>query len=101
MEAEVAAPTKTQEEIAEKIRYLLTEYPVISQSMLQYGLGPTTKAETWRPVLDDLIEKGEVVSWVDERVSPAGRHQALRKLALAPVKELYANFMDELAKVLA
>lgn len=51
---------EVQEIYKDKIRRILSVYPRLSPSMLHVGLGPSTPAEIWRPILQDMIESGEI-----------------------------------------
>lgn len=75
-EADVAA-------IEAKIVHLLGIYPIISPTMLQGGLGPAVKPSLWRPILEDLIERGIVVKTTEAKVTPAERYNTYTKLMLA------------------
>lgn len=74
-----------QEEIQRKIIHLLRIYPVISPTMLQAGLGPSVKPDTWRPALDHLVSGGRVVEAQQSAQTPAGRYNTYTKLSLPNV----------------
>lgn len=68
--------------IKEMIIHLLTIYPSISPTMLQSGLGPSTKPALWRPILEELIENDIVVRDTEQSVSPYGQSNTYTKLSL-------------------
>lgn len=70
------------ENIAARIRHTLERYPRISPTMLQAGLGPQTKSEQWRPVLEDMILNGIVKQETHTDKSPAGRYNTYQVLSL-------------------
>lgn len=59
----------------EKIQHLLTVFPAISQSMLQTGIGTSQSPKLWRPILNQMIDDGEVVVTKVTATSPHDRHQ--------------------------
>lgn len=65
-----------------RIRLLLELYPVISPTMLQAGLGPQIPPAKWRPVLEQLLNSGEVRQESVYRQSVAGRHRNYIRLGL-------------------
>ena len=75
--------TKEQkEELRERILHVLDVYPGISPTMLQMGLGPATKPRDWKPILEHLIEIGEVIRHSVSGLSPHERHHSYVKLTL-------------------
>ena len=72
----------TQVEIETRILHLLRIYPVISPTMLQSGLGPSTKPAQWRPVLVDLIARGKVRENQESMQTPSERYNTYTKLSL-------------------
>ena len=72
----------TEQEIEDKILHILTVYPVISPTMLQAGLGPSTKPALWRPVLSRLMEEGKVVEESESLETPTSRYNTYNKLSL-------------------
>ena len=75
---------KTEDEtvVAEKIVHLLTMFPVISPTMLQAGLGPSTKPSLWRPVLETLIEAKKVHRADEQALTPTNRYNTYTKLMI-------------------
>ncbi len=69
-------------EIETRIVHLLRIYPVISPTMLQSGLGPSTKPAHWRPVLVDLISRGKVIEEQESMQTPRERYNTYTKLSL-------------------
>lgn len=65
-----------------RIKLLLELYPVISPTMLQAGLGPQIPPAKWRPVLEQLLNSGEVRQESVYRQSVAGRHRNYIRLGL-------------------
>ncbi len=68
--------------IEARILHLLRIYPIISPTMLQSGLGPSTKSAEWRPVLSDLIARGLVIERHEELQTPSERYNTYSKLSL-------------------
>jgi hypothetical protein len=73
----------SHEEIETKILHLLRIYPIISPTMLQSGLGPSTRPSQWRPVLIDLIAQGKVIEEQESMQTPSERYNTYSKLSLA------------------
>ncbi len=72
----------THIEIETRILHLLRIYPVISPTMLQSGLGPSTKPAQWRPVLVSLIATGMVKEEQQSMQTPSERYNTYTKLSL-------------------
>jgi hypothetical protein len=68
-------------ELAAKICHVLSVYPQISPSMLQIALN--IPANSWRPVLEELIAQGSVKRRHEVAPTPTGRHQTYTILSLA------------------
>ena len=79
------------ESIAARIKYILERYPRLSPTMLQAGLGPQTKSEQWRPVLEDMIANGIIKQETHTGKSPAGRYNDYQVLSLIPAQEESAD----------
>lgn len=75
-----------QYKVEEKILHILGIYPVISPTMLQSGLGPSTKPELWRPILTRLINEGKVIEDRENCITPTGRYNDYAKLMLPHTK---------------
>lgn len=69
-------------EIETRILHLLKIYPIISPTMLQSGLGPSTKPAQWRPVLVDLLARGKVIEESQSMQTPSERYNTYTKLSL-------------------
>jgi len=69
-----------------RILHLLTIYPVISPTMLQCGLGPSVKPQLWRPILQRLIDTGEVIQENQDATTVIGRYNSYTKLSLPGTK---------------
>ena len=69
-------------DIEMKILHILSIYPVISPTMLQAGLGPSTKPLFWRPILTTLIEDGKVREEHESKMTPSDRSNTYTKLSL-------------------
>jgi hypothetical protein len=56
------ADDQEEEEFYLKSRIInvLKNYPILSPSMLQLGIGPHIKSRIWKPVLEDLIKEGSL-----------------------------------------
>ena len=66
----------------DKIVHVLTLYPVISPTMLQMGLGPSTKPKLWRPDLQMLIDEGIVLQETVSKQTPSGQYRQYQRLSL-------------------
>ena len=88
-----AAEQLSPEDIREKILHILRIYPKLSPSMLHQGLGVWMRAGLWRPVLDQLIEDGEVVREQESRMTPQERYNTYTWLRLATLEQVV--FTDE------
>lgn len=84
-----------------RIFHLLDIYPYLARSMIQTGLGPAMPPRIWDPVLQSLVEGGEVVMINHHTQSPAGRSQVknvyfLPKYPWPPVSsEQLASAVDQ------
>ncbi len=74
--------TQQEKDVEVKILHLLAIYPIISPTMLQAGLGPSTKPALWRPVLSQLIAKGKVMEDAESMETPTSRYNTYNKLSL-------------------
>lgn len=68
--------------VCDKIMHVLSVYPQLSYSMLQVGIGTAVPPTIWRPILQGLIEDGEVEVREEVREAPSGRHQLYTILSL-------------------
>jgi len=82
------------EEIQTKIVHLLGIYPIISPTMLQGALGPSTKPALWRPALAELIERGEVIEDQESMLTPTDRYNTYTKLSLPGTSVVVAGTDD-------
>ena len=83
----MATNTNTEAgEIETRILHLLRIYPIISPTMLQSGLGPSTKPAQWRPVLTALIAQGKVKEDTISMQTPSERYNTYTKLSLPGTK---------------
>lgn len=73
---------KKRDALRLKIIHTLLIYPIISPAMLQAGIGPTTKAKFWRPILDELIEEGKISRTTETSIAPNGRYNQYTLLRL-------------------
>jgi hypothetical protein len=80
---------KYQSDIRNKILWVLAEYPIINNTMLQMGVGPGVSSEVWRAELSKLIEEGQVKTWSKSGTSSKGTFRSIVKIALAstPIPE--------------
>ncbi len=83
MAEQATTEERDEEEVIRKmIIHLLTIYPIISATMLQGGLGPSTKPALWRPILEQLIADEVVVRDTEQATSPYGQSNLYTKLRL-------------------
>lgn len=59
--------------IADKILWILQNFPTISPSMLQISLGSGIPTAVWQPVLEKLIQLKQVYRYRKTVTSPKGR----------------------------
>ena len=69
-------------DIRNRIIHTLTLFPKLSPTMLQMGLGPQTETKIWKPILEDMILKDEVVREFITLLSPGGRWKSYTFLSL-------------------
>lgn len=74
-----------------RIKHILTIYPVLSATMLQAALGPQTKSDSWRPVLEDMIANNIVYQDSVTLQSPIGRYNSYDRYMLADISEAVKN----------
>jgi S1-C subfamily serine protease len=67
--------------IREKILWVLDIFPKVSPSMLQISLGSGIPADTWRPILEQLIREGEVHRAQRTVQGPSDRSQVITTLS--------------------
>lgn len=70
--------------LANRILHILDCFPKISPSMVQISLGSGVPTSMWRPVLDKLVEDGEVYRYQKTVVTPAGRSQVITVISSQP-----------------
>lgn len=61
--------------LREKILFGLSIYRELSPTMLQVFLGTSTPSKVWKPILDDLIAKGQIAKTNVPLESPHERSQ--------------------------
>jgi len=49
------------ESVKERIRHALTLFPILSRSGIQTAIGPAIPNYIWSPVLDQMLESGEII----------------------------------------
>ena len=88
--AEVEVGTSEQD-IEEKIKFILGIYPILTHTMMQIAIGTGVPPRTWRPVLNKMVDSGTVV--VDEvaRLTPKGQHRSYTRLYLAGCPAVLAS----------
>lgn len=86
--------------IRDKILHLLRIYPIVSPSMLQIGIGSSLPTSIWRPVLQELLDTGEVKEDIIVSLSAAGRNQSYTLLSLkdTPTKHINPTTLTTLTK---
>ena len=72
-----------KENVRERILHTLSIYPRLQPSMLHVGIGFHVEASVWRPVLNTMIDIGEVIQSTEQHTSPAGRLNQYTILSLA------------------
>lgn len=65
----------------ERIKKILSIYPRLSPSMLHTGLGPSTPAQLWKPILQQMVDEGLVKQ---EITTVGGRSYTTLELANPP-----------------
>jgi hypothetical protein len=74
-----------------RILHALEVFPFISGSMLHQAIGTSTSGNLWKPLLDQLIESGDIVETNLAAKSPTGRAQSYTIYHLAKNKYCYGN----------
>lgn len=69
-----------------KIIHTLTIWPKLSPSMLQVGIGTSISPNIWKPILEQMIESGELVREEKHAKSHIGRDQVYTILQLGNVR---------------
>lgn len=72
-----------QEHVRQKILLTLKIYPKLSRSMLQIGIGTGLPPIIWGPVLDQMVERGEIVIDLVVALSAGGRNLTHNVIRLA------------------
>lgn len=78
--------SSTDEVIESRIVELLMVYPSISPTMLQAGLGPSLSPDIWRPVFQNLIEKGVVIQRAELPPMNMRRNRPYSVVELSPAR---------------
>lgn len=76
--------TGADEYIRKQIVHVLTQYPGISSTMLQVGIGTSIPSKLWRPIYDAMIKAHQVIEIRDTVQMPSGRFQSLKHIRLSP-----------------
>jgi hypothetical protein len=66
----------------DRIEFILSVYPGISAIMIQMALGPSTRSQHWRPVLQEMQKNGEVRHELVLAFTPRGQHRSYSKYYL-------------------
>lgn len=73
----------TPQDIKHRILHVLSIYPKISPTMLQVGIGPQTKPQDWRPVMNLLIDEEHIVVDTIQRASPSRKYHTYTILEMS------------------
>lgn len=73
-EKELLTSCTPDAEVLSRIRNTFSMYPIISPSMLQISLNLPVKI--WRPVLEWMVDQGEIDRSTQISITPTGRHQS-------------------------
>lgn len=76
--------SSAQQAVEDKILHILKHFPILSPSMLQISLGSGIPTPMWRPILEDLIQRGSVYRYRKSVVTPTGRAQMQTMLSSLP-----------------
>lgn len=89
----IAEDRITGEDLVElKILTTLRIYPRVSPSMLQVAIGPSYAAHFWRPILERLIARGDVLRMQETIVNElTGRYRTAVVICLSEYKLTEAN----------
>lgn len=82
-ESVMAAANANAKHIEDKILRLLAVFPKLSPSMIQIGIGSSMPATMWRPVLEDLVSRGQISRDTIIAPSGSGRTQNYTVISLA------------------
>lgn len=74
----------TEQTIRDKIVHVLSIYPRISVSMLQIGVGTSLMPGLWKPILQRMIQEGQVLEERKMYRTPTDRQQSYTILSLNP-----------------
>ena len=69
-------------DIIARICHILTIYPGISPTMLQVGIGPSISSAIWKPILQEMEDRGEVIRAYHNAQAPSRRYNNYVKLSL-------------------
>lgn len=79
-------PDKAQSvesQIRAHILYILGQYPIVSPTMIQVGgISTLAKRNIWGPVLDEMVDTGEVTRWNQTVRTPKGSVRQITKISL-------------------
>lgn len=71
--------------IRKQIVHVLTQYPGISSTMLQVGIGTSIPSKLWRPVYDAMIKAHQLIEIRETVQAPSGRYQSIKHIRLTPM----------------
>lgn len=84
-----------EQDIHNKILFLLNQYPIISGAMLQMGLGPAVSAKLWRPIYIKMLQEREIKEESKPVTNRSGRYQNLTRISLRETNTLLIDEMLE------
>lgn len=64
-----------QEHFRQRILHTLGIFPFISQSMIHIGIGTANMTSLWKPVLQTLVDRGEILITEVTASAPSERRQ--------------------------
>lgn len=70
--------------IRARIMFVMRIYPRLSASMIQVGIGPHTKPDIWRPILEEMVEEGVLIRKYIPTTTPKGTYRTVSVLELRP-----------------
>lgn len=77
-----------------RILHALEVFPFISGSMIHIALGTSTSVTLWKPILADLIARGEVCELAVRVKTPAARNQTYTLYHLPGNEYIYGGSVD-------
>ena len=82
--------TDSIELLRKRIKFLLGVFPKLGPSMLQVALGTSLSPGIWKPILEQMIQEGEVQRHQETLDTPAGRSVTYTILSLPDAKAVKA-----------